>query len=77
MSVAINENCGIKIPLISFEESIEGFYQGINRLVKEKDLLQNLKVGARKRSLELSWDSMAEEIVEDYIKIYHENTVNK
>jgi glycosyltransferase involved in cell wall biosynthesis len=74
MSIAINENCGIKIPLISYEESVKGFYQGINSLLLDRDLLNMLKKGANKRSQEISWDTMAETIAKDYNEIYNINS---
>lgn len=69
MSIAINETCGIKIPFISPEESVKGFHKAMEKLVLDKNLLAELKVGARKRSHEISWDIMAETIANDYIAI--------
>lgn len=76
MSIAVNENCGIKIPLISYEESVKGFCQAINSILEDKELLNKIKAGAVIRSNEISWDSMAETIAEDYIKICNENIDN-
>jgi glycosyltransferase involved in cell wall biosynthesis len=77
MSIAVNENCGIKIPLVSYEESVKGFYQAINSILEDKELLNKIKVGAVLRSKEISWDSMAETIANDYLKIYNENITTK
>lgn len=66
MSIAINESCGIKIPLLNPEASIHGFSNAIDKLVFDKQLLKDLKKGARKRSIELSWDMMAATIANDY-----------
>jgi glycosyltransferase involved in cell wall biosynthesis len=71
MGIAINEQCGIKIPFISTKDSIEGFKQAITELVSNKVLLDSLKLGARKRANELSWDKMAFRIASDYYKILH------
>ncbi len=76
MSIAVNENCGIKIPLISYEESVKGFCQAINTILKDNDLLNKIKAGAVIRSNEISWDSMAETIAEDYIKVCNESIDN-
>lgn len=76
MSIAVNENCGIKIPLMSYEESVNGFCQAINSILKDNDLLNKIKAGAVIRSNEISWDSMAETIAEDYIKICNESIDN-
>lgn len=76
MSIAVNENCGIKIPLISYEESVKGFCKAINSILEDNDLLNKIKAGAVIRSNEISWDSMAETIAEDYIKICNESIDN-
>ncbi|MFA5973148.1 MAG: glycosyltransferase family 4 protein [Lentimicrobiaceae bacterium] len=66
MSIAINETCGIKIPLASPEVSINGFHEAMKSLTLNRNLLEELKSGATKRSPEISWDSMAEIIANDY-----------
>ena len=71
MSIAVTKECGIKIPLISPDTSIEGFRGAIIKLVNNRIELNRLKVGAIKRSKELSWDKMAETIATDYITIYN------
>ena len=79
MSIAINESCGIKIPLISYEESVSGFQKAMQQLVSDSVYLERLKKGANARTEELSWDAMAETMANDYLKIYtdHANTTNK
>lgn len=67
MRLAVTEECGIKIPLVSPEVSINGFNEAISRLIVDESLLRNLKLGARKRSPEISWDNMAYTISVDYI----------
>jgi glycosyltransferase involved in cell wall biosynthesis len=69
MSIAINESCGIKIPFSSPEDSIQCFHNAIKSLISDKNLLENLKVGTRKRSSEISWDVMAKTIADDYSEI--------
>lgn len=69
MSIAINETCGIKIPLNNPEESINGFHSAIKDLITNKDLLEKLKAGATKRAPQISWDSMAETIAKDYLSV--------
>ena len=66
MSAAVNETCGIKIALKSPEESRTGFHQAVRQLLTDKNLLGNLKTGALKRSLEITWDNMASTIADDY-----------
>lgn len=69
MSIAINDTCGIKIPLVDPETSIRGFYDALANLVGNRELINSLKVGALKRAEELSWDSNAKIIADDYLKI--------
>lgn len=73
MSIAIDDKCGIKIPLISPESSIEGFKNALLKLINNPIELERMKIGAKKRSEELSWDTMAETIALDYISIYNGN----
>lgn len=77
MSIAINESCGIKIPLVSADESVLGFQNAIRQLLSDKQYLIQLQKGAIARTPEISWDAMAETIANDYLKIYNENIVNK
>ena len=69
MGVAINDECGIKVPLVSPEVSIKGFQEAMERLVLNKNLLEKLKTGAINRAHELSWNKMAETISGDYCAI--------
>lgn len=73
MSIAIDDKCGIKIPLRSPELSIEGFKNALLKLIINSQELERLKIGAKKRSEELSWDAMVETIALDYISIYNGN----
>ncbi|MBC7886426.1 MAG: glycosyltransferase family 4 protein [Ferruginibacter sp.] len=81
MSIAINDTCGIKIPLISPEISIEGFKNALLTLVNNPEKLTTLRLGAFERAKEISWDSMAEIIANDYYVTYkkknHEGIINK
>lgn len=73
MAIAINETCGIKIPLKSPEESVFGFHEAIEQLIMDRDLLEKLKRGVKKRSIEISWDIMAETIANDYSMIVNKS----
>lgn len=70
MSIAVNEDCGIKIPLQSPEASVNGFHSAMKMLVENRDLLDKLKNGARERSFEISWDNMAQTIAVDYMNVF-------
>lgn len=69
MSIAINDECGIKVPFISPEESVKGFHKAMEKLLLDRALLARLKTGAYKRADEISWDVMAETIANDYIAV--------
>jgi len=70
MSIAVNDECGIKIPLINPEKSINGFKNALLELTNNSTRLKKLQMGAINRSQELSWDAMAETIATDYLSIY-------
>lgn len=76
MSIAVDDKCGLKVPLISPEKSIDGFKDALTRLLNNPLELKRLKEGAQKRSLELSWDAMAETIAMDYISIHNKKGYN-
>ena len=69
MAIAINDECGIKVPLMSYEQSIFGFRNALRLLLQNPELVIGLRKGAVRRSSQLSWDSMAETIATDYIRI--------
>ena len=73
MSIAINEKCGIKVPFVSPEESIKGFHEAMEKILLDRNLLRDLKMGAYKRSTEISWDVMAETISNDYVMMATKN----
>jgi glycosyltransferase involved in cell wall biosynthesis len=73
MSIAVNDTCGIKIPLKSPEHSIVGFNEAMKRLILDRDLLKELKTGASKRAYEISWEVMAETMAKDYLKVSGNN----
>ncbi len=69
MSFAINNECGRKIPLISPERSVLCFRNELEKIVIEPQILLDLKKGAFQRASELSWDSIAKTISNDYSEI--------
>ena len=77
MSIAINDTCGIKIPLISPGESVRGFHNAMESLLLNKKLLDELKKGASRRSFEISWDAMAETMANDYVTAVNKNAKKK
>ncbi|WP_075342092.1 glycosyltransferase family 4 protein [Tenacibaculum agarivorans] len=72
LSIAVTSECGIKIPLKSFDDSIKGFSSSIEYLLENPSKVKQMSIGAIERSKELSWDLMIEQIVKDY-----ETIINK
>ncbi|WP_456376518.1 glycosyltransferase [Lutibacter sp.] len=72
----ITESCGIKIPMINYKKSIEGFSNEIIKLSQNKELLQLLSDGAINRANELSWDSKANFMYQKYLEaIKYDKTI--
>lgn len=66
MGIAVQANCGIKIPLQDPETSVSGFQAAIRRFFDEPDLLENLSKGAFQRAAELDWDTKVERFLAAY-----------
>jgi len=66
MSFAIDESCGVKIPLANRQISVRHFADTISRLATTPGLLNRLSEGALGRAQALSWDKLVEEIVSAY-----------
>ena len=56
MGTAVDERCGLKIPLRDPESSVRGFRDALIRVLDEPELLQRLSQGAFERAAELTWD---------------------
>jgi glycosyltransferase involved in cell wall biosynthesis len=69
MGVAVNDDCGIKLPMIDPASSIAGFADAIRRLALEPGLVDRLSSGALRRAAELSWDNKARHIAERYWQV--------
>jgi glycosyltransferase involved in cell wall biosynthesis len=66
MASAVTERCGIKVPLISPNRSVEGFASALTRLIRDPELVESLSEGALERSRELTWQRKARAMVETY-----------
>jgi glycosyltransferase involved in cell wall biosynthesis len=66
MSSALDESCGLKIPLRDRQTSILEFADAVARLVTTRGLLNRLSEGALRRAKALSWDEKAREIANAY-----------
>lgn len=69
MAIAVNESCGVKVSLISPEESVRGFRDAIEKFIGTPGLVGDLSAGAIKRAAELTWDAKAREMAEAYTSI--------
>jgi glycosyltransferase involved in cell wall biosynthesis len=69
----ITEECGVKIPMISYKNSIQDFGKAIVELSKDKEKLNLLSDGALNRANELTWDSKAAFMYGMYLKLLEEN----
>lgn len=68
MAIAVDDTCGIKVPLIDPQYSINGFCEGIKKLLYNPALITTLSEGALRRSTELSWDAKVKTIAEAYLQ---------
>ena len=68
MAVAVNDACGIKVPFVNPERSIQGFREALERILNRPGLVEQLSKGALRRASELSWDAKVKEIAETYVK---------
>ena len=66
MGVAVDDRCGLKIPMKTPWVSIAGFHQALQRVESEEGLLESLSAGARVRAAELSWDHIVRRFVTAY-----------
>ncbi len=66
MSVAVTDQCGIKVPLVNPATSIAAFRATVERLAETPPLLQALSAGAAARAAELTWEAKAAEIARIY-----------
>ena len=66
MSVAVTDQCGIKVPLVDPATSIAGFRKAVERFAETPPLLHALSTGAAARAAELTWEAKAAEIAHIY-----------
>lgn len=69
MGIAVNESCGIKVPLANPETSINGFRDAIRDLIEHPEKVEELSLGALKRAEDLSWDKKVAVIAKVYSEI--------
>lgn len=69
MSVAVNESCGAKIDMVSPRASVSGFADAIQSFLTDPEKVHRMSAGAIARAKELSWDSKAWQISQQYLRI--------
>lgn len=69
MGIAINKSCGITIEFKDTNTSVNGFSEAMLDLINDDKKLLHLSNGAKKRSVSLSWENMADEISSNYYTI--------
>jgi glycosyltransferase involved in cell wall biosynthesis len=62
MALAVDDSCGIKVPLVNPEKSVQGFRDALCLLLGNPQLVQRLSEGALQRASLLSWDAKAKEM---------------
>ena len=73
MGYVVNEKVGVKINLMTPEQSINDFAQKIEYLYYHKDVLHQLAKNCKQRCEELSWDNKTRQM----ISLYNEALENK
>ena len=68
----INNNCGIKIPCINYENSVTCFAKEINILINNKDYYNNLLKSTIKRANDLLYKKKTIELINIYNKILND-----
>jgi glycosyltransferase involved in cell wall biosynthesis len=68
MAVAVNEDCGIKVPFETPARSIAGFREAILNLLQKPWRVQQLSEGALRRAEALSWNAKVNEMAEAYVR---------
>jgi len=77
LNLAINDKCGIKIPLKSMKQSVEGIRNGIKYFMQNPGKVNEMSKAAIRRSGELTWAKLAGEISKGYIEVIEKNTSKK
>lgn len=66
----VDENSGIKIPMISFAKSILLFTEAANKIIQNPLLLESYSKGCINRISEVSWNKKATEMYHHYTNVY-------
>jgi glycosyltransferase involved in cell wall biosynthesis len=72
----VNENCGIKIPVVKPKQAIEDFAAAIVKVYNDEPLRQKMAEGALSRSQDFLWSEKINKLNGLYAKLLDENTSN-
>ncbi len=72
----VNDSCGLKIPVTTTKEAINGFKNAIETLYFDEELRQQLGQGALLRSTDFSWEGKIEKLNSIYTKLLSEDTTH-
>jgi glycosyltransferase involved in cell wall biosynthesis len=65
----VTDDCGIRVPAHSPEQSIEGFAEAIRRLATVPGEVNRLSAGALRRADEMTWERNAQEMARTYLEV--------
>lgn len=65
----VTETCGIKVPLASDDEVVEGYRRAIEELASDPNRLASLSRGAGQRALHYSWRRQGERMRDAYLAV--------
>jgi len=66
MAIAVDDTCGIKIPFVNPDRSIEEIRRAIKSILDNQELIEKLSEGALHRSAMLTWDAKVRQMAETY-----------
>lgn len=73
----VDDTCGIKIPVINPQRSIEDIANALVRLSTKAGLVESLSRGAIQRAYELSWERKTEDMLALYWEAIRRHDVNR
>jgi glycosyltransferase involved in cell wall biosynthesis len=74
MAVAVDETCGIKVPFVNPDRSIQGFRDALDSFLRNPEKVERLSEGALRRVSLLSWDAKVKEIAQSYLQCHKESS---
>ena len=69
MGEAVDDTCGLKVPMLDPDTSVAGFAAAVRSLLDDPPRVEALSRGAQRRSLELTWAKKAERVAAVYDRV--------